>query len=245
MRNVFIIGACSAIAQSVARRYAAEGDRLFLLARDKEKLLSQRDDLLIRGAQSVNFATLDMNQLDLHQSAINSAVSFLNGIDLLLIAHGTLPDQQLCDSDPKVLLQEFQTNAGSTMAFLSAVSPVFERQKHGSIAVITSVAADRGRQSNYCYGAAKAAVSTYLSGLRNRLYSKGVHVLEIKPGFVDTPMTAEFTKGLLWARPQDIARGIVSAVERKKDVVYLPFFWRYIMLIIRYIPEFIFKRLSL
>jgi short-subunit dehydrogenase len=120
-----------------------------------------------------------------------------------------------------------------------------EPRGQGTIAVISSVAGDRGRQSNYVYGAAKGMVTRFLQGLRNRLARKGVQVLTIKPGFVDTPMTAAFPKGLLWAKPESVAQGIVAAVDRKKDVVYLPGFWCLIMMIIRHIPEFIFKKLSL
>jgi short-subunit dehydrogenase len=111
--------------------------------------------------------------------------------------------------------------------------------------VISSAAGDRGRQSNYVYGAAKGAVSIFMQGLRNRLHSSGVRVLTIKPGFVDTPMTAAFSKGVLWARPQQVARGIYKAIEKKKDIVYLPWFWSPIMRVIRGVPEAIFKRLRL
>ena len=111
--------------------------------------------------------------------------------------------------------------------------------------VISSVAGDRGRQSNYVYGSAKAAVTTFLQGLRNRLHPAGVQVLTVKPGFVDTPMTSAFPKGPLWASPEQIARGIHRAIQKRKDVVYLPGFWRLIMRVIREIPEAVFKRLSL
>jgi len=163
-----------------------------------------------------------------------------------LIAHGTLPDQQACAASAGLTLQEIQTNAISTIALLTHVANYFEQQGSGSIAVISSVAGDRGRQSNYVYGSAKAMVSTFLQGLRNRLQFSGVHVLTIKPGFVDTPMTAHITpKGKLWAQPQDIAKGIVRALNKQQDVVYLPWIWRYIMLIIQHLPEFLFKRLRL
>ena len=151
----------------------------------------------------------------------------------------------MCNQNEDTLLQEFQINATGTLQFLNIAARHFEFNKKGTIAVITSVAGDRGRQSNYLYGSAKAAVSTYLSGLRNRLYKHHVQVLDIRPGFVDTPMTAEFPKGPLWAQPEAIAQGILAGIKKGRHVVYLPFFWRYIMLIIRLIPETIFKRLSL
>lgn len=245
MKNILIVGATSAIAQSTARLYAAKKAKFFLVARNEEKLTIVTNDLNTRGACDVENFVLDINDLEKHKAAISEALSFLGSIDLLLIAHGTLPNQDKCNSDTLYLLEEFHTNATSTMSFLQQISTQFVQQNKGSIAVITSVAGDRGRQSNYLYGAAKATISTYLSGLRNRLSKNNVQVLDIKPGFVDTPMTADIKKGALWAQPDDIAQGIERALTKGKDVVYLPFFWRYIMLIIRNIPEFIFKKLSL
>jgi len=142
-------------------------------------------------------------------------------------------------------LQELQTNCLSVLSLLTRLANQLEQQGHGCLAVISSVAGDRGRQSNYIYGTAKGALTIFLQGLRNRLGKTGVQVLTIKPGFVDSPMTRDFNKGLLWVKPAKIAEGILKAIDKRKEVVYLPFFWRYIMLIIRLIPEKVFKRLSL
>ncbi len=245
MNSVLIIGATSAIAQSTAKLYADNNCKLYLLARDNEKLKIISDDLNTRGAKAVQFALLDMNDLEQHERVIQAVSDFLGHIDLALLAYGTLPDQSLCEENPSHLQHALQTNANSTIVFISQLARIFETQKDGTLAIITSVAGDRGRQSNYVYGAAKAAVSTYLSGLRNSLYQSGVNVLDIRPGFVDTPMTAQFKKGLLWAQPETIANGIVKAVQKRKSVVYLPFFWRPVMWLICRIPEPIFKRLSL
>jgi short-subunit dehydrogenase len=166
-------------------------------------------------------------------------------MDVVLIAHGTLPDQKACEASFEHTRREFETNALSVMSLLTHVANYFEREKRGTIAVIASVAGDRGRQSNYVYGTAKGAVSLFMQGLRNRLAPAGVHVLTIKPGFVDTPMTSEFKKGLLWAQPDRVARDIQRAIEKKKDIAYVPPFWRYIMWVIGAIPEFVFKRLRL
>jgi len=130
------------------------------------------------------------------------------------------------------------------ISLLTHLGNRFEQQGFGSIAVISSVAGDRGRQSNYVYGSAKAMVTTFTSGLRQRLYAKGVSVITIKPGFVDTPMTAAFKKGPLWAKPEHVAAAIV-ATERGAGEYYLPRFWWAIMMIIKNIPELVFKRLSL
>jgi NAD(P)-dependent dehydrogenase (short-subunit alcohol dehydrogenase family) len=164
-------------------------------------------------------------------------------VDVVLIAHGTLPDQAACDASVELSLREFATNGTSTIALCAALAP--RLAAGATLAVISSVAGDRGRASNYLYGSAKAAVSAYLSGLGQRLRPAGINVLTIKPGFVDTPMTAAFKKGALWAKPDQIAQGIVRAVDRRRAVVYLPGFWWAIMFIITSIPEFVFRRIKL
>jgi short-subunit dehydrogenase len=164
---------------------------------------------------------------------------------MLLIAHGTLGDQHKSEQSVSETMHQFQTNCLSVISLLTINAKYFELQRHGCIAVVSSVAGDRGRKSNYVYGTAKAAVNAFLQGLRNRLSSSGVSVVTIKPGYVSTPMTAHMKEGPLTASPQSVGRGIYEAMKQGKDVVYLPWFWRPIMLIIRSIPERIFKRLSL
>lgn len=245
MQKVVIIGATSAIAEATARLYAARGAKLFLVARNDARLQDIAADLRVRGAQDVLFAQLDVNDMEKHADIIEHIWSSLGQVDVLLVAHGTLPDQAQCEASVDVALKEFATNATSTIALLTAMAPRFEAQHAGVMGVISSVAGDRGRQSNYLYGAAKAAVTTFASGLRQRMAKVGVNVLTIKPGFVDTPMTRDFKKGALWAKPEAVAKGIVHAADRGRSVVYLPWFWLPIMLIIRHIPEFVFKRIKL
>jgi short-subunit dehydrogenase len=163
----------------------------------------------------------------------------------VLIAHGTLSDQKACEGSVELTLREINTNALSVVALLTLIANRLAQRRAGTIAVISSVAGDRGRGSNYVYGSAKALVTAFLSGLRQRLGKCGVNVVTIKPGFVDTPMTAAFDKGMLWAQPERIAHGIVRALDRNSSTVYLPGFWRPIMLVIRAIPESLFLRLSL
>jgi len=245
MQKVVIIGATSAIAEATARLYAARGAQLFLVARNAERLEDIAADLLVRGSQEVFHAILDVNDLPDHARVIDAIWSSMGNVDVALIAHGTLPDQGQCESSANVALKEFFTNGTSTIALLTAMAPRFEAQRKGTMAVISSVAGDRGRQSNYLYGSAKAAVTAFASGLRQRMAKLGVNVLTIKPGFVDTPMTKEFKKGALWAKPGAIAHGILRAADQGRSVVYLPGFWLPIMLVIRHIPEFIFKRIKL
>lgn len=245
MNKILVIGATSAIAEACCRRFAKEKDELYLLARSEERLSTLAKDLLIRGAASVQYKIFDVNDSEQTAFIITEAKAAMQGIDTVLIAHGTLPDQQVCEKDYAICLNELNTNMLSTIHILTLISNIFEEQGHGSIVAISSVAGDRGRQSNYVYGAAKGAVSIFMQGLRNRLSKKGINVITIKPGFVDTPMTADFKKGALWASPDDIAKGIMKAIEKAKNEVYLPSFWWLIMLIIKSIPEFIFKKLSL
>ena len=245
MQRILIIGATSAIAEAVARRFAARGARLYLLARNLERLRDLASDLAIRGAATVDCAGLDVNAFDRHPAAIEDAARAMGGIDVALIAHGTLGDQAACEQSIELTLLELSTNAISVISLLTLLANRFETQGGGSIAVVSSVAGDRGRRSNYVYGAAKGAVTIFLQGLRNRLQGSGVHVLTIKPGFVDTPMTAAFEKGPLWSSPERIAQGIERALELKRDVVYLPAWWRLAMTAIKLIPERIFKKLSL
>ena len=246
MRKILIIGATSAIAEAAARIFATRGDALFLIARNAEHLRAVVADLNIRGAARADSATLDVTDFAAHDAVIEKAERDLGGIDIALIAHGTLSDQAQCEQSVDVMRREFDINALSTLALLTALANRMEARRSGTLAVISSVAGDRGRQSNYVYGAAKAAVSTFLGGLRQRLAKSGVSVLTIKPGFVDTPMTAAIAnKGALWAQPDRVAAGIVLAIDRRRNIVYLPWFWRWIMLVIRHIPEPLFKKLKL
>jgi short-subunit dehydrogenase len=243
MQRVLIIGATSAIAEATARVLAARGASFVLVGRDQTRLSDIAADLQVRGAAEVHIRTLDVNEFAAHAAMLDGAWHLLGTIDLVLIAHGTLPDQAACEASVDLAMQEFFSNGLSTIALATAIAP--RLQAPATLAVISSVAGDRGRASNYLYGSAKAAVSAFLSGLRQRLHAEGINVLTIKPGFVDTPMTRDFKKGALWATPAQVARGIVAAIDRRRGVVYLPGFWWAIMQVIRNIPEFVFRRLKL
>ncbi|KAF1684810.1 short-chain dehydrogenase [Pseudoxanthomonas broegbernensis] len=246
MKRILIVGAASAIAEHYARREAAAGSALLLAGRSAQRLEAIAADLRVRGAGQVATFVLDVNALERHEALLDAAWSQLGGsVDVVLLAHGTLPDNAACAEDPALALREFATNGTSTLALMAAAARRLEAQGQGTLAVISSVAGDRGRASNYLYGSAKAAVTAYASGLRQRLRGSGVNVLTVKPGFVDTPMTREFRKGLLWASPQAVARGIARAIARRRAVAYLPWFWWGIMRVITHIPEPVFRRLRL
>lgn len=245
MRKILLIGAGSAIAEAAARIFAERGDALYLVGRKSNVLASMAADLKVRGAHTIGTETLDANDLEAHAGMLARAWKSLGTLDTVLIAHGTLSDQRACENSVALTLQELTTNAVSVVSLLTLIANQFEAQRAGTIAVISSVAGDRGRGSNYVYGSAKALVTAFLSGLRQRLSKSGVAVITIKPGFVDTPMTAAFPKGFLWAKPQTVAAGIVRAIDRGATSVYLPGFWRPIMWVIRTIPEGIFRKLRL
>ena len=245
MRRVLIVGATSAIAEAAARRFAEDGDSLCLAGRNAARLEAIAEDLRVRGATQVDTLVLDANDFAKHVAALARTTERLGGLDTVLIAHGTLPDQAACQASVEATLQALATNAISVIALLTLVANRFEASRAGTIAVISSVAGDRGRQSNYVYGTAKGAVSLFTQGLRNRLARSGVKVVTIKPGFVDTPMTAAFKKGALWATPDQVGRRIHRAIARGEDVVYTPWFWRWIMAVITAVPERIFKRARL
>lgn len=245
MNKILIIGATSAIAQAVAKIYATQGNKLFLIGRNETRLKIIADDLTARSSHNVSFYAADLNDFTQHQQLLMAAKNILEKIDMVFIAHGSLPDQKNCELSFAETLQQFSTNSLSVISLLTLLANDLEQQKSGCIAVITSVAGDRGRQSNYVYGSAKAMLDTFLQGLRNRLYATGVNVVTLKPGFVDTPMTQHLKKGLLFSQPDKVAQQIVKAIAKKKCIAYVPSYWRIIMFIIKAMPETIFRRLKL
>jgi len=245
MKKILVIGATSAIAQHCARIWASKGNKLFLVSRNEDKIKTIAADLKVRGAADVTTYSTDLNNIEDHNKFIDTADLKLNGIDIALIAHGTLSNQKSCQKSVAETLSELHTNAISTISLLTIIANRFEAKKEGIICVISSVAGDRGRASNYVYGSAKAMITAFTSGLRQRLYKSNVAIITIKPGYVDTPMTSNFKKGLLWIKPHEVASKIVKAIDRKKSEVYIPVFWWFIMKLIRAIPSGLFKRLKI
>lgn len=246
MKRILVIGATSAIAAACARIWAGQGASLFLVARNDERLESVASDLAARGAAATSCFRMDGRDTAAHRSMVEAAVANLGQIDIVLIAFGTLPDQAACERDVDLTLREVAINATSIIGMLTFLANVFEHQRCGAIGVITSVAGDRGRPSNYVYGSAKAMVATFCEGLRARMFKSGVTLTDIRPGFVATPMTAalQLPRALV-ATPEAVAKRIVAGMARGKDVLYTPAYWMLIMLIVRNIPGFVFKRLKL
>ena len=243
--KIVIIGATSAIAHATARHFAREHAEFYLVARSAEKLSVVSDDLKVWGAQRVETAISDAAIVDQHEELLAQAIAALGEIDLLLIAYGTLSDQKTCQASATETLKELNTNAISVISLLTLAANYFEARRRGCIAVISSVAGDRGRRSNYVYGTAKAAVSTFLQGLRSRLAKSGVAVITIKPGTVATPMTAHLRRGLLVAQPKAVGESIYEGIKKRRDVLYVPGYWRLIMFVVKGLPERLFKWLPL
>lgn len=243
--RIALFGATSAIAHAAARKWAAGGARMLLIGRDAQRLDAAAADLRVRGAAEVAVRVADLDRLDEHAALASAARAAFGGLDIALLAYGSLAEQATLDQDVDAAMRSFHTNATSTISLLLHLATGFEAAGSGTLCAIGSVAGERGRASNYVYGAAKSAVSTCLQGLRQRLAPRGVRVATIKPGFVDTPMTARFRKGLLWASPETVGAGIVAAIARGRSVVYLPGFWRIVMAVLRALPEAVFLRLRI
>ncbi|MCI0995244.1 SDR family oxidoreductase [Pseudomonas corrugata] len=246
MKKILIVGATSTIACACARRWAIEQSEFFLVARDESKLLQTCADLEARGASRVIPWVMDLGNIDAQSIMLEQCLAVMQSVDICLIAYGSLPNQHECERSVESAMAEFANNGSSVIALLTRLASLMIVQRCGTLAVISSVAGDRGRPSNYVYGAAKAAVSTFCEGLRARLFKLGVHVITIKPGFVDTPMTRGLAlPAFLVAQPEAVARRIVAGIERKVSVLYVPAFWALFMCLIRALPQSLFKRLNL
>jgi short-subunit dehydrogenase len=243
--TVLILGATSAIARATAAAFAARGHALYLAARDQDELARIGADLALRYGIDVHHGPFDARATDTHTAFLEHVLDTAGELDGVVLAFGLLGDQQQARSDFTAARAVIDTNFTGAASILTLCADHFEQQATGFIIGISSVAGDRGRQSNYTYGAAKGALSLYLAGLRNRLHAAGVRVVTVKPGFVDTAMTFGLPGMFLVASPDSVGRRIARAAESGTEVVYTPWFWRYIMLIIRLIPERLFKRLQL
>lgn len=248
MKNILIIGATSAIAEACARQWLATfpESNFFLTGRNEEKLNTIASDLKIRGAGKVPTLSFDITDAKARKELTANVLQAFDQIDRILVAPGSLPDQQRCQEDAEYAAEALNINANATLLLLEPLADQLEKQRSGQLVVISSVAGDRGRMSNYFYGAAKAAVTAFCSGLMMRLQKSGVAVSIVKPGFVRTPMTADLDlPEKLVATPEQVAQVIVRGVEKQRGVIYAPGFWLLIMTIIRLIPTTVFRRLGL
>jgi short-subunit dehydrogenase len=242
--TALIIGAGSDMAIALAKEYARQGYDLVLAARDTGAISPIASDLAIRHHEAdIRTTGLDVLKMETHSY-------FYNGLpvkpDVAICVVGYLGDQELAETDIDEVRKITDTNYTGCASILNVIASDFEKSGGGTIIGISSVAGDRGRKSNYFYGSAKAAFTSYLSGLRHRLAGKGVKVITVKPGFVSTRMTEGMDlPPALTASPEEVARDIYRAHKRGSEVIYTKWFWRYIMLIIRLLPEGIFKKTNL
>jgi decaprenylphospho-beta-D-erythro-pentofuranosid-2-ulose 2-reductase len=239
LENVAVFGASSAIASEVARLYAKRGARLYLVARNATKLQLLANEL---SAHVLGSAQQDFDRTEQAQACVDDAVRALGHIDIAIIAHGLLGDQRGSELDLNVAEQIARSNYLSVVALLMPLANHLEARQSGHLAVLSTVAADRGRPRNYTYAAGKSALNTYLQGLRSRLYRARVHVHTIKLGPVDSPMTTDHEKTALFATVERAASGIVRAIDRGVAEAYVPGFWRAIMFVVRNLPEAVLQR---
>lgn len=244
--NVLIVGATSTIARHVAERWAGRGTVLHLAARDAEEAERIGRDLRVRHGASVSWSAFEATDYDQHAALLDKAKTEMEGLDGIFVAVGMLGDQVEAEQETEHLRQIIEVNYTAVASLLTHAARRLEAQGHGWIAALSSVAGDRGRPSNYAYGSAKAGLTTFLDGLRGRLYESGVHVCTVKPGPTDTKMTFGMDDPPpLMADPERVARDIVTAIDNRTDVCYTPPIWRYVMAALRLIPASIFKTLDL
>jgi decaprenylphospho-beta-D-erythro-pentofuranosid-2-ulose 2-reductase len=245
MKSVLILGATSAMARAAANQLAGESYGVILAGRDLDEIGLIAKDIQVRYGVKATPLYFDALAYDSHASFFNNCLELSDELKGVLLAYGYLGDQKKGEQDFGEAKAIMDVNYTSCVSILTIAANYLEKEKGGFICVLSSVAGDRGRQSNYLYGSAKGALSLYLQGLRNRLAKSGVKVITVKPGFVDTKMTFGLEGMFLVAQPESIAQAINRSIKKSKDVVYTPKFWWAIMTIIKLIPEKIFKRMKL
>jgi len=244
-RRILVLGATSGIAEATCRIWAKQGASFFLVARNPEKLAMVAVDLRVRGAACVETLVADLDETLQHPALLEYATNTLGGLDVAYLAHGVLGEQSAAEADYAAAAGILHTNFISTVSLLTWLANYCTRQHSGVLAAISSVAGDRGRKSNYVYGASKAGLNAFLEGLRNRVDREGVTVLTIKPGPVKTAMTTGMAGSEKFADVNKVATSIVKAIDARKDTLYVPFQWGPILFVIRHIPVRIFKKLNL
>jgi short-subunit dehydrogenase len=239
-----ILGASSAIGREFGRAAARRGADVVLAGRDLADLARNAADISVSTGREANVMAFDALDVASHDAFVDN-VAAIDGVLNVALLFGTMPDQEAMDADPDLALECLAAGFTGAVSILHRLAALLEARRAGCVIGFGSVAGDRGRLKNYVYGAGKAGLHTYLAGLRNRLGRSGVHVLTVKPGFVDTAMTFGLPGMFLVAPPSMVAAACLDAARARRDIIYVPWFWQFIMLIIRHVPERIFKRLSI
>ena len=244
MTKVLILGATSPIARALALRFASDGARLYLAARDADEVQRVAEDISVRAGVSAFWGTFDAADFASHDEFVRHAAGQLGGLDGVVVCFGALGDEDAAQTDPGAALATIDQNFTGAVSLITLAARHLEQQLSGFLIVIGSVAGERGRARNYVYGSAKGALALFAQGLRGRLAGRGVHVMTVKLGTVDTRMTWGRDGALLTIAPAEAADRIYAAYRRRAEVVYVPWFWRLIMAAIRLIPESRFKRVN-
>ncbi len=244
-KRILVLGATSGIAQACVRLWASRGDHLFLVARNAGRLAAVAADAATRGAAFVDTAVADLNRTEHHGDLLAHAINRLGGLDVAYVALGVLGEQPKAERNFHDAAEIIHTNYTAPVSLLTWLASYCAQRHAGTLAVLSSVAGDRGRKSNYVYGSSKAGLTAFVDGLRNRIDREGVRVITIKPGPVKTSMTHGMKGRERFADVDKVAATIVRAIDRGDDIVYVPGQWRLIMGVIRAIPERVFKKLNL
>jgi short-subunit dehydrogenase len=244
-RKILVLGATSGIAEACIRQWAQRGDALYLVARNPDRLAAVTADARTRGASSVGSAVADLDDTTTHPELLAHAINWLGGLDVALLAVGVLGEQSQAERSFSAAHQILHTNFLAPVSLLTWLANYAAPRHAGTLAVLSSVAGERGRRSNYVYGSSKAGLTAFVDGLRNRIDREGVRVMTIKPGPVKTAMTEAMKGREKFADVEAVATTLVKTIDMGKDVVYVPGIWRIIMAVIRAIPERVFKKLNL
>ena len=248
IKGALIIGATSAIAEECSRQLISKTKSIFLFGRNKNKLEKIANDLEVRGINKVSYDTFDAEKHSSQaKNMIDNVHANIQGFDTAIFSHGLMLDQEDCEKSINQTKNILDINLLSMVSYLIAVSQYFIKRGHGGkIIVISSVAGDRARISNYIYGASKAALSFFCDGMNQKLQQHNINILVVKPGFIDTPMTANIkNKGFLWSTPEKVAKDIIKNISKRKRILYTPWFWKIIMIIIKLIPRKLLIKLGL
>jgi decaprenylphospho-beta-D-erythro-pentofuranosid-2-ulose 2-reductase len=244
-RRILVLGATSGIAEACIRLWANRGDALYLVARNEDKLAVVAADARTRGASHVGSALANLDDTNAHPEVLAHAINSLGGLDVAFLALGVLGDQSDAEKNFATADQILHTNFVAPVSLLTWLANYTAQRRAGTLAVLSSVAGERGRKSNYVYGSSKAGLTAFVDGLRNRIDREGVRVMTIKPGPVKTAMTEGMKGSTKFADVEAVAAALVKAIVRGDDVVYVPGIWRVIMAVIRAIPERVFKKMNL
>jgi decaprenylphospho-beta-D-erythro-pentofuranosid-2-ulose 2-reductase len=244
-RRILVLGATSGIAEACIRLWANRGDALYLVARNEDKLAVVAADARTRGASHVGSAVANLDDTNAHPEVLAHAINSLGGLDVAFLALGVLGDQGDAEKNFATADQILHTNFVAPVSLLTWLANYTAQRRAGTLAVLSSVAGERGRKSNYVYGSSKAGLTAFVDGLRNRIDRDGVRVMTIKPGPVKTAMTEGMKDVPLIADVDDVAATLVKAIDKGADIVYVPGFWRVIMAVFRVVPERVFKKMNL